>query len=326
MSRYIYIIFNKWVCWAHFISYKPSKGWIILPISKSLTILLFLIEEVTLKNIQFDLSKEIVDLLKKGKLEDEYDNIDEVVQKNIEWTSYNDFWELLDEYKVYSDRKEVTVDTNSGINSISNEELQESLLNKSNMTAEDKENMQKSIDWLKNRQMDIQENLNKLDAITYHKNVIEIWWVRRMRANLVADQDVEKWIYKTRRLWKIHTYFKQEEWIIEANKQAMDLPTDLNIEGSLKALPWNYPWKGKRYIWGDILPIILWLDMSGFCDDEGLFNDGNLHNEGGYGYLLSSSREFGSRGAPFVFSFRGDKCKLDSKIYNESFVCRPIII
>lgn len=50
----------------------------------------------------------------------------------------------------------------------------EHLLNKPNMTAKDKANMQKSIDYLIEKKMDTSENLQKLDAIVYTSESIEI--------------------------------------------------------------------------------------------------------------------------------------------------------
>jgi hypothetical protein len=54
------------------------------------------------------------------------------------------------------------------------EELRKHLLNKPNMTAKDKDGMQKSIDFLVSKEMDTEENLKKLDAINYAQDHIEI--------------------------------------------------------------------------------------------------------------------------------------------------------
>ncbi|MEI6773923.1 MAG: hypothetical protein WCL18_03810 [bacterium] len=50
----------------------------------------------------------------------------------------------------------------------------EHLLNKPNMTAKDKANMQKSIDFLVDNKIATSENLKKLEAINYGSNYIEI--------------------------------------------------------------------------------------------------------------------------------------------------------
>ena len=48
------------------------------------------------------------------------------------------------------------------------------LLNKPNMTAKDKANMEKSIKFLIDKKMDTSENIKKLEAIIYYGNYIEI--------------------------------------------------------------------------------------------------------------------------------------------------------
>ena len=61
------------------------------------------------------------------------------------------------------------------------------LLNKPNMTPKDKLNMAKSIQFLADHKINTLENLQKLDAINYTKDSIEIGGVKRARKNLQAE-------------------------------------------------------------------------------------------------------------------------------------------
>ena len=60
------------------------------------------------------------------------------------------------------------------------------LLEKPEMMTKDKEWMQKAIKLLVDTWVDTQENINKLDAIVYASNYIEIWGVKRAREDVKA--------------------------------------------------------------------------------------------------------------------------------------------
>ncbi len=195
----------------------------------------------------------------------------------------------------------------------------ESLLNKENMTSEDKENMKKSIDQLKRQWIDTGENMKKLNAIIYHANAIEIWWVKRARENLTAAENKNKWIYNHEVNGKERTYFKRKAWMEEVEKQWMKLPTDTQMETSLKALPWGYERKNNWKEWWNIMWTILWLwDLPGSCDGYG-----DIDYEGKYGYLWSSSEHDEDSACHFVFN--EDKGILDQDHVSTAFVCRPVI-
>ena len=146
------------------------------------------------------------------------------------------------------------------------EKIKERLLNKPNMTAKDKEWMQKVIDYLVETKMDTLEDFDKLDAIAYTQEYIEIWGVKRARKDISAEPDGKN-IFQHGNV----TYFKRsEEMIKEQNKilaqQGMEIPLDSDYEKSLKALPGKYSslTNGSHYIWWFILAFITDMSFSDF--------------------------------------------------------------
>ena len=183
----------------------------------------------------------------------------------------------------------------------------ENLLNKPNMTAKDKEWMQKTIEYLVEKKMDTPENCKKLFAINYAKNCIEIWGVKRARQDITAKPN-GKTIFQHNSV----TYFKRsEEMIKEQNallaKQDMEIPLESSYEKSMQALPGEYSGSDECE-WWDILAIILDMSMSGYCG-----SGGNLCNNGKYGYRWSASPSGNYYARQFRFGgdggllFRGDK-------------------
>jgi len=191
----------------------------------------------------------------------------------------------------------------------------EHLLNKPNMTAKDKANMEKSINFLVDKKMDTSENLKKLETINYGSNYIEIWWVKRARENLKAEPN-KKNIFKhgNECYFKFDTLNKQNELLA---KQWMEIPWKDIFAKALEALPWNFS-EENWYVWGNILWNILDLSMSGCCS-----SDGALIIEGRYGYVRSSS-ERGSNPA-WNFGFDEGGGVLGRHDRDIAFAVRPVL-
>ena len=92
----------------------------------------------------------------------------------------------------------------------SKESTKKNLLNKPNMTAKDKEGMQKSIDYLIEKKMDTSENLKKLDAIVYTAESIEVGGVKRARKDITAKPNGKN-IFQHNNV----TYFQRSESMIK---------------------------------------------------------------------------------------------------------------
>ena len=185
----------------------------------------------------------------------------------------------------------------------------ESLLNKPNMTATDKENMEKSIKYLVDNKMDTSENLKKLDAIKYGANFIEIGGVKFSREKLVPQVEFKskvnqydvfesnkKWICKTNYNGKDEYYLSTDAYIKEAKKQGKKAIKDDHIRNALQELPGEFK-DNNWYQWANILWNILNLSMSG-C----VLSDGGWWDESGYGFLSSASPVITSSTRAFEFS------------------------
>ena len=192
----------------------------------------------------------------------------------------------------------------------------EHLLNKPNMTAKDKKWMQKSIDYLVERKMDTSENLQKLNAIVYTQESIEIWGVKRARKDISAKPNGKN-IFQHNNV----TYFKRsEEMIKEQNdllaKQNMEIPLDSAYEVSMRALPGEYS-KTNWYEWWNILALITDMSMDGYCN-----SDGKLDFRGRFGYRWSASPD--DDDARF-FKFNKDRGELIRGYRNYALPVRPVL-
>ena len=171
------------------------------------------------------------------------------------------------------------------------------LLNKTNMTAKDKEWMQKAIKCLVSKNMDNPENRKKLFAINYAKNYIEIWGVKRARKDITAIPNGKN-IFQHNNV----TYFKRsEEMIKELNKllakENMEIPLDSAYRKTMKALPEGKDKLGCWYEWWNILALITDMQMDGFCSSDGKFDLKNTH-----GYRCSASPKDVMTARKFGFS------------------------
>ncbi len=172
------------------------------------------------------------------------------------------------------------------------------LLNKPNMTAIDKENMQKSITYLRTNGMDSEENLKKLDAINYGPDYIEIWGVKFSREKLVPQvkfneeaneynifESNAEWVFKSIYNGKEEYYLTIYAYLEEVEIQGKEEITDDHMKIALQALPGDYD-ESRLYKWANILWNILNLSISGKVDDSG-----RLYNSDKYWYLtITTSR------------------------------------
>ena len=193
----------------------------------------------------------------------------------------------------------------------------ENLLNKPNMTAKDKEWMQKTIEYLVEKKMDTPENCKKLFAINYAKNCIEIWGVKRARQDITAKPN-GKTIFQHNSV----TYFKRsEEMIKEQNallaKQDMEIPLNSSYEKSMKALPGEYNKWESLYEWWNILALIIDISKDGYCD-----SGGNLSTDGRYGYRWSASP--GGNDDARIFGFNEGEGRLFRDSRGSAFPVRPV--
>lgn len=212
-------------------------------------------------------------------------------------------------------KKMWTQQETTGKKELINHEHFEHLLNKPNMTAKDKENMEKSIKFLIDKKMDTSENIKKLEAINYASNHIEIWGVKRARENLKTEPN-EKNIFKH----GDEVYFTFNA-LKEQNKlladQGMEIPWKANFTKALKALPWEFS-ESNRYAGANILWNILNLSMSGWCN-----SDGTLISKGKFGCVWSSSE--GSSVRARAFNFDGGKGDLDWTPRYIALAVRPVL-
>ncbi len=159
--------------------------------------------------------------------------------------------------------------------------LHKELFNKPNMTLIDKENMKKSIQYLKDKKMDTSENLKKLDDIKYGITFIEIGGIKFSREKLIplkwfsiypdkfgVFSDIQRGSFKTEyNGQQDEYYFTTDAYIEESKKQGNKTIKDEHIRQALQALPGDFNngiINGKRYHWANILANILNISISGF--------------------------------------------------------------
>ena len=164
------------------------------------------------------------------------------------------------------------------------------LMNKPNMVTTDKENIERTIAFLKKQNILNHENIKKLDSINYGINYIEIWWFKFSREKFVPviefnDEPNQNGIYETKGTsekkgntiyqyggiqgiyktiykGKSEYYLTNDNYIQQAEKQWKKAIKNGHIRKALEALPWAYGHK-NYYIWWNILWYILNLSMSG---------------------------------------------------------------
>ena len=204
----------------------------------------------------------------------------------------------------------------------------EHLLNKPNMTAKDKVNMEKSIKFLVDQKMDTSENLKKLEAINYGSNYIEIAWLKFSREKFVPEvkfndkpnsynvfESNEKGIYKTIYNGNPEYFLTTDQYIQQAKKQWKTAIEDSHMRQALQALPGEFS-NNNRYNWANILWNILDLSMSGY-----VFSAGKLWDKDKYGYLSSASPV----GKSNTRAFRFDEGKGRLNTNYTSYFARPCL-
>lgn len=144
----------------------------------------------------------------------------------------------------------------------------ESLLNKPNMTEKDKEWMQKSINYLVERNMYNLDNVEKLNSIVYTKDYVEIGSIKWVRQDISSEPN-NKTIFQENNI----TFFNRNNEEIKKqdsilHKQWMCIPSYDDYQKSLQSLPGVFSGT-SMYDWWNIIAFILnmW--------NEGSFIEGN---------------------------------------------------
>lgn len=185
--------------------------------------------------------------------------------------------------------------------------LKNKILSKPNMSPTDKENMKKSIKYLVDNKIYTSGNLEKLNAINYGTNFIEIGGVKFSREKLIPKEKFKpvanqygvfeskkEWIFKSKKEHIFKTnyngkdeyYLSTDAYIKEAKKQGKKVIKDEDIRKALACLPTefefksDYKWCGSAYILWNILN----LSMSGYVTTDGKWWEKDNH-----GYLSSAS-------------------------------------
>lgn len=175
----------------------------------------------------------------------------------------------------------------------------------------EKERKTAAIVELKRLGMKTNENVKKINAIKFleHKILIDKtpWAYQNMKWG--------QWVFKEKTNKHYYNFAERKE---EAKKQWIVLPKKEDFENTLKALPGEYS-ESNWYKWWNILSIILWESMAGYCDSEGI-----LYNNGRYGCLGSVSSEYNT-GRTRNFKFDASKGTLNWNLKYPKFVCRPLV-
>lgn len=186
--------------------------------------------------------------------------------------------------EIYKKTKLLANDKREELIKILVKERYNNLLNKPNMTAQDKKGMQASIDLLVAKNMDTPKNFKRLEAIIYTAKYIEIGGVKRARKDIKAKPKGSE-IYHHNGI----TYFKRSRDMIKQQnrilaQQGMKIPSNDDYEASLGVLPGEYnerEWLNLSdwYVWGNILALITDMSKSGYCN-----RDDELENKDEIGY------------------------------------------
>ena len=158
--------------------------------------------------------------------------------------------------------------------------------------------------------MKTEENVEKINAIQFLDDKILIGNTPWAYENMTWGT----WIF--RKETNRH-YYNFAERKAEAKNQGITLPEKKDFENTLKALPGEYS-QSSWYKGWNILSIILWESMTGYCD-----SDGDLHGNGHFGYLGSVSEYDWVDARRFIFFEKvGTLCW--GYEFNR-FVCRPLV-
>lgn len=142
----------------------------------------------------------------------------------------------------------------------------------------------------------ITENVGKKYAATYDGETEE-------QVHIIYNE--EKNIHQFSR-WEANNHAK-EQWL--------ELPTDSDIEKSLKALPGNFS-RENRYVWGNILALLLWVPTTWYGKADGEHVRDNL------GYFWTSTKYEGDSKLARGYIFDKEKWLLDG---DDKFACLPVV-
>lgn len=174
----------------------------------------------------------------------------------------------------------------------------------------EKERKNAAIAELERLGMKTDENVDKINDIKFENDKILI-------GNTPWAYEDMKWGSWTFKKETNSRYYDFSQRKAEAKKQSIALPEKKDFENTLKALPGEYSEMGW-YKWWNILPIILWMSMTGCCA-----NDGDLSSNGRYGSLGSVSEFYRDNAWDFRFAESEGMLIWDDK--NNRFVCRPLV-
>lgn len=186
-------------------------------------------------------------------------------------------------------------------------------------TKETKESPRKALE--KERKTAAIAELNRLGMKT-EENVKKINAIQFLDDNILIGNT--PWAYENM-IWGVWTfkketnryYYNLAERKAEAKNQGITLPEKKDFENTLKALPGEYS-EISWYKGWNILSIILWETITGYCD-----SDGTLLHLGMYGYLGSISEYSGGFSRNLLFD--GSKGLLNWYYNYNKFVCRPLV-
>lgn len=198
----------------------------------------------------------------------------------------------------------------------------------------EKQRKKEAISFLKENDMYTPENIALIDAVKFTTDAIEIWWVRWSYNNLKAsdvwmdyttDTSKNQVDYTQAHVFKWEWVFDKEDYFTyEAITQVqaqwkIKLPTDTDMENTLKALPW-YKKIWSRGKWSaKILSILLWTQMSGFLR-AGKWLDSNA-----LGYIWSVSPHSSYVNIAWACKRDSSEGKLDYCNRKIAFPCRPLV-
>lgn len=160
--------------------------------------------------------------------------------------------------------------------------------------------------------MKTDENVEKINAIQFLDDRILIgntpWAYENMTWGV--------WVFQSKTQRRYYDFSQRQT---EAKNQGLTLPEEKDFEDTLKSLPWEF--KKDWYNWWNLLSIILWEGMSGYCNSHG-----RLFDNGESGSLASVSGNTNPKygGSPLFWFNEFEGAILDGR-KNHKIVCRPLV-
>lgn len=190
-----------------------------------------------------------------------------------------------------------------------------------------------ALQFLKENGMDTEANIALINAVQFTPEAIEIGWVRRAWENLKAsdvgmqytqDSQENPADYSKAHVFSGNPDFPEENYFTREainklqQQWKVKLPTDTDMENTLKALPWyTKRWSWKKWS-AKILSILLWTQMS-------YRRAGERNNTLTDGYLRSASPHVSNAYDAWAFKRVSSEGKLDSYNKELAFPCRTVL-